>query len=842
MADVNPQVQPVQDPNYLFWSRPIQQFEGNKSTGIALETAGTAVGEAIKGTDTAVKRGIDEGIRGDVESAQAQYETSLQSQDPIGNQPSNLLSSPQGQKPAQLDSLGGTLGVLNQARANGRLTETDFKGRLDQIAKDYRSRYPGYKDYIDETVRNSTGFRSTANEYIQSMIQDINAAQTKKDALSNHIRNELVSGTNIFPGTDHIVQQLDAGEITPYDAIKWLGQRKGQENAWKLDQAEWDHTKDQRAADGLRMQDKVSSRADDLASRYADNMFAPLSSVNKRKIFDLISEAGNPKSQGAQLSDQQWMSLDTSVQAAIFAARRDIHQMLNERNSEGASYTSIYGKAKADEVENGSISLLQQAHEAIMNKDSGLAFRHLHSTAAFGADFNNNVLKDHDMAAIAGFNHFLTTYGGPNALKDSVGVTLLTNSISDKVKQRFTFDRLKALSQNRGDPSEGAQPVTVKSLLDGAQQSGINDEGYNRGVVEMGPTDFLDPKYKDTPIQQNAARMMFDPSNEGAILRFNKDTVENGRHVPGYMHVFNTWYSPAMTEEAARVGKQHPEIWNMYRTSAEKTFGSVFSREINDLNRWQNFGDFVLHYDADTHHFSASVGDNQATNSQERMMKAYSHDPNVKTQLDDELARLNSGIDSMVGVAKHIPGFDPDIYMLNTLRQRGADLSKVNDVSGKVFQSISASKFADEGSDKGLSLEEWMKNPTRARPDAGMERRSDDPVEKPKIDQSSKDNPYLTNTEQGYNYRLQKGEINKKQDELQQDIRMLQHDPFYVTPPEVGVRTNPGTPAGFKSNNVYSDNSNLGDITGIKIDDIPEGMSPRDFIKQLQERQNDSGK
>jgi len=55
LADFNPDVKPVAEPNYLGWSKAIQQPEADKSAEYLLKGVGTALGEGIGTLDTFAK-------------------------------------------------------------------------------------------------------------------------------------------------------------------------------------------------------------------------------------------------------------------------------------------------------------------------------------------------------------------------------------------------------------------------------------------------------------------------------------------------------------------------------------------------------------------------------------------------------------------------------------------------------------------------------------------------------------------------------------------------------------------------------------------------------------------
>src|SRR5678816_3678257 len=111
--------------------------------------------EAAKATITGQEVGPNAGVK--TNATDPSLEVSSQSRQ------DTLVAQPQ-EVPAGLDGLSRTLGTLDSARANGKLSETAYYARLNSVARSVRSQFPGYRDYIDSQVEKVTGV-APANAY-----------------------------------------------------------------------------------------------------------------------------------------------------------------------------------------------------------------------------------------------------------------------------------------------------------------------------------------------------------------------------------------------------------------------------------------------------------------------------------------------------------------------------------------------------------------------------------------------------------------------------------------------------------------------------------------------------
>src|SRR5882672_7641767 len=168
MAEFNPQVQPIQDPQWWHWQeRGIERPQPDKTKSTAI-TSASRVGDAVlEGADFVEKKNIDNQIHASVDKEREQVISALKSADPTydtskPNQPS-LLNRPDGSKPKNLpptlQNLSQNLETLGNAVSNKLVSPTYYEGKVHSILQDASAQHPGYQDYVRDVGEKWSGDR-----------------------------------------------------------------------------------------------------------------------------------------------------------------------------------------------------------------------------------------------------------------------------------------------------------------------------------------------------------------------------------------------------------------------------------------------------------------------------------------------------------------------------------------------------------------------------------------------------------------------------------------------------------------------------------------------------------
>lgn len=189
MAIFNPQVQPTNDPNYLGYSRGIEGGFGvksgvpgvDKSSSILIDTAATGLSESASIVDTGIKDYLKDNIRNTVEKQRddyTQYLTTLKKVAQTNTIPgagatdSILEGDGGGDVPDGLQAgLDRAKNLAAAGNTGNRINDTLYSASLASSASELRTKWAGYKDYIDQKFSEYSGM-NPANAYYKNLMQD----------------------------------------------------------------------------------------------------------------------------------------------------------------------------------------------------------------------------------------------------------------------------------------------------------------------------------------------------------------------------------------------------------------------------------------------------------------------------------------------------------------------------------------------------------------------------------------------------------------------------------------------------------------------------------------------
>src|SRR5258707_7098577 len=192
MAPLAPPIQEIYEPDYLRMPHSIAGVSPDESGKILGETIGKGLTQAGHVVDKTTESYLDDAIHSQIDPEMEKKNQDLAATiqmvqkgtvaDDQGN-PVNftdLLNKPASERtPTDLKNLETMATNLRQGREHGVYNDTYFRMKMDTVAKDFRSRFPGFRDYIDEKIKGAEG--STANQLAQSQIQTLNDLLGQRD-------------------------------------------------------------------------------------------------------------------------------------------------------------------------------------------------------------------------------------------------------------------------------------------------------------------------------------------------------------------------------------------------------------------------------------------------------------------------------------------------------------------------------------------------------------------------------------------------------------------------------------------------------------------------------------
>jgi hypothetical protein len=212
-----PQVPPQNEPNYMNWFHPARPREGNQAgkyrgqaTAEAFSGAGKLIGQGAEATDNVMKNYLETKQHQMVdplqESMTKQLEGALKATETPGQEPQEphdpyaglYDQAGPGQRPELPERLNQgmrTAGMIHEAAEYGKFTPTYYLGRINEINKQLRSEWPGYRREIDATSHQITG-HPIANAYMMSLMHDLNQRGSGKDAMVKNLVSAMDKAAN----------------------------------------------------------------------------------------------------------------------------------------------------------------------------------------------------------------------------------------------------------------------------------------------------------------------------------------------------------------------------------------------------------------------------------------------------------------------------------------------------------------------------------------------------------------------------------------------------------------------------------------------------------------------
>lgn len=720
MAVFNPQIQPTQDPNYFRYSEPISDIKAiDKSSAMMTEAIGSGIEGTAKLADDTAKQFIGEEVHKKVDALRTDFtndlQTVLDTQRGVTPQktggPLKVMAfdddgtgTTEQSVPSGIDSGLQKVDGLQSALTNGKINDTYYTQRLSAVAVDLRTRYPGYRDYIDQRIAQATG-SDPANATVQNLMQDLNRhASNKKgeeDKILDMARAAMHTG---LQGSKEQYARLQMDPMGYKDKfLDWYTSATENKYAIEGDNARRANRKGNREEIAA---DDESKFTDLVGKTIQTNFHSAVTIPGTDTPQGILEFVGKVAAQPDQYKGAQLETLATQIMAQRNTLAAQLHSASNQSRDGIPSYTSTIGAAKRDEIIKSQLSVYDQVYDALKNKDAGLAYYHMNHARAVLDDKKDNLLTGpmgQDLATFKTFNDL----AGPTWTSLVVDSGLRVN-IDKKMRGVFEQNSMEARAQPDFDKT--GKPVTLEQHMQQATQWEKDGKitaqmkgRYINNLVNI-VDDIKDPKAPEQA-KINVVRYLFSPEGRGILAGIKTDYVDpdTGKPVPGKYAVFSRLTSEDVVQSVSKLAKSHPEIGQMYKNYLENEAGSqLFYKELQNLNRFTGHDDLHFKYDSGTNgipRIELIDKDGKPVQSIERTSvpgqwnrNKPAEDAEYLTQINKVVNRINGGLASLGRVENGLGG-DANEYMLNFLQRAQVDLGKNwEGLPQKLIDAIAASR------------------------------------------------------------------------------------------------------------------------------------------------------
>ena len=694
MVSFAEQGQDVNPANTSFWARPIEQPKSDVSKGITYKAIGSALGEGIKFADQYAREGIvapttanEAGaLRDQFVDALNTARESVEPQ-PLGA-PKSLSAGEQKQLPQNIQNVGQKVDMLQKAMESGRLSETDYYGRVNALAKQLRSQFPGYRDEVDREIARVTGVHP-ANQYIRGMIGDMNHLISQhtqsKDRFEAQLeyaaKEQIVSPAEIKMLTEkHNNNEIDENYILGLIASRRSRKAQQEDAAF-----EWRKQDEDAKHAGIRAERDITRIGYDLQQTALETEEFATGMYKGQKTQDVLTAVGQGR---ITISDEDYTNLaqQETIQYGLLRAqvKKRITQPLPGVYDEEGKPMSLADQARrsgrnVEELVDASLKDYKDRMETTAGKSFELRHMSKMLTEARLNDVHNYATKDPYVAA---------TLGNAKLIKDNMGDqtfnTFITQhqDMSDKLdkslRQLFDEDTLAGYAQPR--KRAGGEAYEFIRHVQDAQNKGVSDGDFYKLLLQGAGK--ITNKDTDPSTRENLIDYYFGP-NAGQLVT----TATKGKD-----DVYAALYTPLM---ARTIAKNNPDKYATFDMGAEQNARALFTESINTLKniistesptamgKYKGEAPLTLHWYGD--HFEAS-GPNAAY---------------YRSHVD----RLNTMVTGLKSVYDYAPqkneNADVETFMFGRLVEMGFDPRKnVTGVPSQIMNALMAHKGAAGATEK----------------------------------------------------------------------------------------------------------------------------------------------
>jgi hypothetical protein len=538
------------DANYLGYSRGADPAPAQKGPAVADANQSFKMGVDLFNTVVVAKDTIN----------QDRIRTDLTEQVDANRDPWIGASAESG---APSDTMGGSTpvdlqkqlermqNVTNAVRSN-KMSDRYYWAQMENIARATRSRYPGYREYIDKVMSQLTG-GTPANELQRSVLQQANESMGSEAKELQSLKSAAAKDEDVGI-TPEVEAMTDPAQVRQY-----ISNRKAIFGRIKVEQA-------QLSLDASRGQD-VSRRSYEAFK----NDYNTQSAVVLNQAIDqfrsgfvsavqnqstLTEEQKNQIGADGAILKQQMFKLFDQVQAQYPNMRAE--DLKAERANVEQRFNDLIGNVQNGQwnLVDAQANLFKMKMDATKNDvvDSSAASRTLAGVSAVhGPEMANNLYTLGDGKSI--INEMVA---GLSLVRDKIGKASI-DATGNKPAISYLYELKNSKAENT---AVAAQEFTNKML-----------------------TTLADPKA--TPaVKSNFAKSLFSPENKDFVLFFDEsDNVNKDKDTKGTrLGLFRRMTSPAIVKTMEQIRDSgDTQTWQNYVNWREQSYVTLVKPELDKM-------------------------------------------------------------------------------------------------------------------------------------------------------------------------------------------------------------------------------------------------------------------
>lgn len=583
--DVNQTVQSpdFQTPNY----KPISDLKADTSTAQTIQTLGKGLEEGTEVADRGIKDVIKDSLYKQIDSERDGFSSALQTMkrmvtgSPLDANAQatdkDLMPDQPPPPPSGVQRGLSTVQNLQSGFDGNKISETMYYQRLNTVAKQMRSDYPGYRDYIDQEVSKISG-GNPANEYLKGMIQDLNRGLASKNKDQEYYEKAIVNSG--YDNSQKMVEKFRSGQISIPQVQGWLAGNATKDGENKRATAAFEMADKQHSDLVSRAETVANTVAKDAATRYFYNSKWDQnnpSSGTSSQIADQLSDlANNPAHRDATAIT------NIGIQLQAHAARNSAETLAylkSTKTSDGRSVYDVLGPKKSQDIIDSNIHSLYDAQLKLLTDEHlGLVGSVQNVAAQVGANKALDILT-HSQPATQQFAQTAMALGKiwPNMSPDlQLKVLGTAPGITDDLLKANNEQNKQLIGQVGGTTDSGSGKVYTfnevrKQLSQGRAVTHAPASSEAEAIKRTLAVGSQALREKDPRILDNAITAFFHASNRGSLNGIIDDGYDAGRGViiKGRTGAFGDLTAPDISKNIYRRSNEgHTLGWEDYKNWA----------------------------------------------------------------------------------------------------------------------------------------------------------------------------------------------------------------------------------------------------------------------------------
>lgn len=715
MAIFNPNVQVAPDPNYLSYSKPIETPKPDQSLSSALSGFGDVVKSTSTGVDTIFKTDIENQVEAKAQTIKDIFQTTLETglgKKTADNNVIDTATVASTEVPEDVQDGLDKVAKLKNAKAAKAFPESYYLQRLDTLAKDLRSQYPGYRDFIDKEISSVTG-KNMANAYVDNLVAQAKAHGEGKDD------DQKAALTRLYPyiGHDGVQERInkilngvtESGSFLS-DAVRTITPIAKLQVDREADKAELGSLKDKREYAAIKADQQIDARTPQYRANFfnsVDEQFGsvskdangnPVKSMTLQEIRTRLEDASSGKN---PIADE-----DAQKLGQLAAAKVDNYKnrLLDEWAKDGQ--LKLLGSKAANEKADAIVKPLADFAALITDNKVGAAFAMKNLTQAAIADQTGKVFNNEKLGNVYRTSAVMNNIGGPNGGAKMIEAMMratdpTTGRTIDAEMGGYLIDLMGPMV-TQPDVRLNGKVHTLNDVVTRAKTDSDATAGrvsipvvLDQAVKRI--SRLTDPAVSDTE-KYPLAQAISDPGNRPILSQFTMDGKDkNGKYVQGRYIMFSNLVSEDTAKEIKRLSARDPQMWKNYTDNVEHWFGTeLFGSDVRALQNVRT--DLVrVQWNSETKQFTPEAA--EPSTMLGRYGQSNLQDIRLETaKAEGIIQRLNMGLRSLEGFAKATPGMDIEGYLLKSLDQNGFDIAgNVQGIPGRMIRAIRGSVLKTQG-------------------------------------------------------------------------------------------------------------------------------------------------